>query len=167
MIKIIFAPGCYGTYLSRCIYQYTNLNQEEYQSFDFDSTGSSHDFRSNSYAKKIILCEHIDQYSSATKLDSDQLVVILPEPDHLLDYYNNQFVKQEKSQVVSYILKQFDQQTIKEKLRKNWDYIGLFDETVPRWILREWFSFWIQECLTTGANTKVCLRFTNLPAMIY
>lgn len=143
MIKILFPPGCYGTFLARCIYNFSNLRQGEFQDFTF-TDGSSHVYRSNQHANELIRVGHS---TTLTIDDQDQVVTIVPSQDHALDYYNNQFYKEDSGHLVSYILKQISPAEAQEKLQTQWGYLGTFDTTVPRWIMREWCSFWIQDIL--------------------
>lgn len=48
MIEILYPPGCYGNYLIRSLYNYTNLRVKDYTNFLFDNLGSSHLVRFNS-----------------------------------------------------------------------------------------------------------------------
>jgi hypothetical protein len=149
MIKVYFPPGCYGTYFTKCLYNYTNLRNEPFVDFDFDQHGSSHQHRSNSHAQLVIKCGHIGTLASDT---NDKLVSILPVCDNMLDYYNNQFFKQGHGALIDYILSQLSLDSAKNKLKDQWGYIGEFDEQVPQWILREWCSFWINDVLQQSYN---------------
>jgi hypothetical protein len=160
MIKILFTQGCYGNYLARSVYTYTNLRKEEYIPFDFDSAGSSHAYRQNIHAKKVIWLGHLNTFSS-TKLD--QTIIILPNQSHRLDYYNNQFHKHQQQQLIEHILTQISPEEINSKLKLGWGYNGLFDTNVPKWILREFFSLWIDECLHNGYSAE---PYNSIPNQI-
>jgi len=149
MIKICFPPGCYGTYLSRCLYNYTNLRKGAMSSFSFDDNGSSHQHRDNLYARTVIQAGHLGTLSIE---DNDCTVVVLPCADHSLDYYNNQFFKQQNGQLINYVLGHLSQEEAEYKLNTHWGYKGKFDNTVPRWIMREWCSFWIENVLDVSYN---------------
>jgi len=140
MIKIVFPPGCYGTYLARCIYTYTNLRQEEFVPLDFDSHGSSHAYRNNKNASKYIRCHHRDTFVPTA---DDSVIALLPNPQHRLDYYNNQYYKQANGQLISYIQGHYSDEEICNKLTNNWAVGGILNESTPRWVLREWCSFWL------------------------
>lgn len=147
MIKVLYNPGCYGTYIARCLYSYTNLRQGEYVPFTFDSSGSSHILRSNHDAGLNIGYGHPGQLL----IDStDRVITVLTDSDHFLDYYNNQFHKQGKKHITNYIKNHFTLDEITAKLKNHWNYTKSFDESVPRWILREFCSFWLQDCLTNA-----------------
>lgn len=117
--------------------------------FSFDDSGSSHQHRNDLYAKTLIQTGHLDTLSIE---DNDRIVVILPCADHALDYYNNHFFKHEHGQLINYVLNQFSQAEAEQKLNTQWGYDGKFDATVPRWIMREWCSFWISDVLDTTFN---------------
>lgn len=160
MIKVFFPPGCYGTYLTRCLYSYTNLNHEPFIKFDFDQEGSSHQHCENLLARSVIKQGHLEtlEYDSTS-----QVVVIVPCETHGLDYYNNQFFKQQHGQIVQYILKQLSLEDIRHKLDTYWNYKGNFDETVPKWIMREWCSFWIADVLNAAYNPT---KYSTLNSMV-
>jgi len=146
MIKVYFPRGCYGTYLAQCIYNYTNLRTEPFEGLALNNDGSSHQFwlRSEELASTI-RHGHID--APYLNVNADHTIVVLPCQEHRLDYYDNHFFKTEKEQLINYILMQMPEQEVIHKLKTHWGYTGKFDSTVPRWILREWCSFWINDVL--------------------
>ena len=154
MIKVYFPHGCYGTYLSQCIYNYTNLRTETFEKFIFDATGSSHHF----WSKKeelypIITYGHID--SPECDVEADHTVLIRADSHHILDYYNNHFCKAQLGNLIGYIYKNMSADEVAHKLKVQWNYHGKLDEHVPHWIMREWCSFWITEaCKVTYDTTK-------------
>jgi hypothetical protein len=150
MIKVCFPPGCYGTYFSRCLYNYTNLRVGNFIPFAFDDVGSSHLHRNDPNASKVIQRSH---FSNELNTDNSRKLVILPLPSYCLDYYNNQFVKQAKKQLIYYIKTQLPADEIKTKLRSGWNYTQEFDDA-PTWILREFFSFWIADCFKDGYSLQ-------------
>lgn len=159
MIKILFPPGCYGHYVTNCLYHYTNLNTES-SALEFDEAGSSHGIRTKT---DIIECGHYKSPGCKFVFSAnDTLVTILPVSNRCLDYYNNQFVKQNNSAIVEYILTQCTDQEVETKLSVQWNYQRGLNETTPRWILREWFSFWITKCWEDGYNRH---RYTEVPAV--
>ena len=149
MIKVYFPQGCYGTYFTKCLYNYTNLRNGPFVDFDFDQYGSSHQHRSNLHAQSVIKCGHISTLTSDT---NNKLVSILPVCDNMLDYYNNQYFKQGRGALIGYVLSQLSLDDAKNKLNNHWGYTGEFDEQVPRWILREWCSLWINDVLQQSYN---------------
>jgi hypothetical protein len=140
MIKICFAPGTYGTYLARCVYYYSNLNQHSLKKFDFDQHGSSHAFRSNS----VIQIDHVE--NNITFGLDDSTVVILPCRRQRLDYFNNAFMKYYHGDLMANLRDTFGSTGINEidhKLRERWNHTGGFNHHTPRWIVREFCSMWI------------------------
>ena len=160
MIKVYFPQGCYGTYLARCIYNYTNLRTEPFEEFAFNNDGSSHQFWSEKEALLPII-----QYGHINTLDlsihADQVIVVLPCKYHRLDYYNNHFFKQEHEQLIDYILTQMSKEEAVYKLNTHWGYTGEFDNTVPRWIMREWCSFWITDVLDQSYNSDTYSKINS------
>ena len=164
MITVVYAPGCYGTFLTKCVYHLTNLSitgkTDVVDLFCFDYDSSSHDFRNNQDFKDKIAKEHPkDLLAKHT-----QLLSILPCADHKLDYFDNQFWKQENKQIVSYSNSLFSQDEIQQKLIAGWNYQDPLSEMTPRWILREWCSFWLEDCLNQSYDINV---YRQLPAMLY
>jgi hypothetical protein len=158
MIKILYSQGCYGTYLTRCVYEYTSLNNNQYtSSMVFDSTGSSHIFRQNKSAKKLIWSGHPEN----RYINDGQLLLVLPHKDHYLDYWNNHFHKEKLQQIIEYTLTQFSIEEINNKLITSWGYDKAFDHNVPKWILREFFSMWMVDCFANRYSSKQYHNITN------
>lgn len=152
MIKILYPHGCYGTYFSRCLFNYTTLSSHQLGNFDFDEHGSSHVFRNNLSANENIWHGHLDSFELNSQ---DVVITILPESDHFLDYYDNYFSKQEQGAIINYLTKQISQEEIKYKLKQYWNYTSdIADDKIPKWILREWLSFWISQSWNDGYNSK-------------
>jgi hypothetical protein len=108
-------------------------------------------------AKLKIQHGHIETLSHA---NTDVIISILPCKSNRLDYYNNQFFKQEHGKVGSF---GFSRSDIEYKLATNWNYNGNFNENVPRWIIREWCSFWIDDQLAAAYNTT---RYHELNSVV-
>jgi len=157
MIKVCFPPGCYGSYLTRCIFNYTELNPNQDANFNFNSTGSSHEIRDNGITK-IIYTGHLE--SGIFELPDD-IITILPDDDHNLDYLNNQFIKQSMGEAAPFILTFFSIEGINNKLISNWGYRGQFDENIPKWIFREFCSLWIADVFTPAIN-----EYKKVPARL-
>jgi hypothetical protein len=167
MIKVIFAPGCYGTFLSKCLYYLTDIaGVSANTDWKFDALGSSHDLRIIPDAKKYILHGHpiINGGDTISYDKSDTIISIVPCENNRLDYYDNQFYKQQKERIVSYIWSHFPKDVIHKKLQDGWNYNGRLDTSTPRWILREWCSFWLTECLHKGYDQSF---FLDLPAVVH
>ena len=150
MIKIYFAPGCYGNYLGQCLYYFTNLSDQKIGNFEIDQTGSSHSFRYNSHAKKYLQVGH--PAADTTASSQDILIAIINDSQHWLDYYNNHFIKQQQSQITKNISENFSLQEVENKLKNQWNYSGSLDHA-PKWILREFLSLCIRDVLHNGYGT--------------
>lgn len=150
MIKVCYPPGCYGHYLTRSIYSYTNLRIEKYKNFEFDKSGSSHAHRKNKKSRLKIRYGHLDLPDKITFDNNDDTVTILPCVDHRIDYYNNQFDKHAKKALIKYITLQLPNKEIAQKLNQGWGYKGKFGNDTPIWILREFISLWIVDCMNDG-----------------
>jgi hypothetical protein len=146
MINVYFLPGCYGTYFAQCVYNYTNLRTNTFRNFEFSNNGSSHSYRLNVDAWSVIQPRHFKQTDT---IENNQIVSIVPCAEHRLDYYNNQFIKQQHGHLIDYVLTQMSYDSAKEKLKKQWNYTGEFNSTVPQWIMREWCSYWINDVLNS------------------
>ena len=148
MIKVVFPPGCYGSFLTKCLYTLTDLGYEPDRQFVFDAQGSSHDHWYNQEANSVILWGHL------TKADfryTNTNVVILPRSGAGIEYYVNQFVKSEAADPVRFLLTQFDQKEIEQKLQSNWDMIGKISDA-PVWVLREFLSLSIRAVFDSAYN---------------
>ena len=146
MIQIVFPPGCYGHFLARCVFGLTNLDSMPFQDFQFDHAGSSHCLRDNDLISKSVSWCHVEDADPSC----DHVIVILPEQHHVLDYYLNQFVKQQEKHLIRHLAYQVSSAEITNKLTEHWGVSSSDVDRVPRWIMREWFSFWIQDCVESG-----------------
>jgi hypothetical protein len=163
MIKICFPPGCYGHYLAQCIYYFTDIANSQVTDFVLNADGSSHTFRQNHLARNFIQIGHFSYETSEhfhpqtlTIEPNDKFVTILPVEQHWLDYYNNQFVKQSKNNLISYIAGQVSLREIETKLQNHWGYGGGIDSDIPRWIMRELLSYYIHDMLSSGYAQDRC-----------
>ena len=147
MIFVLYPPGCYGSYVTKCLYYYTELNPSNMVIFNFDSTGSSHDIRSNADLGSKIKTTH------KIKNCTNDTVSILPVKDQYLDYFNNQFSKQSNSNLVAYILEIFPDQKIMNNLKK-WGLNNTSITDSPRWVIRDFFSYWLMDCMDNGYQIR-------------
>jgi hypothetical protein len=162
MIRVLFPPGCYGNFISQCIYRFTNLNTGVSGKF-FDAVGSSHGFRQIQDADSKISCEHVDTFVPAS---SDQIVVVLADPDHAMDYYNNQFTKTWNNDIYQHLCVN----TLTDKFRTKlfpWlptdiDWSNNIDPllSVSRGVLRELLSLEIQTQLDITYDRS---RYSTIP----
>jgi hypothetical protein len=138
MIKVLFPPGCYGHYLTGCLYTYTNLNTTNFE-FTLDNNGSSHAFWTHSDCKTKIINQH--SFGGGDKYDGPtDTITIIPEPDHYLDYINNQYCKFYNSDFDKFLQDKWWYQDFQSKLPTMWD-IKDASQSIPNWILREYHSF--------------------------
>ncbi len=124
MIHVTWQPGTYGSYIMQSIYAYSNLGDSS--QLIIDSNASSHDFRDSDQRRRYFIHDH----ECSNRAD----LCIVGDPTHGLDYFNNQFVKQEKSNILKIIQKSFP--TEFEQKFQRWP-------DVTTWATREWISFWI------------------------
>jgi hypothetical protein len=116
-------------------------------------SGSSHtEYNRTTLSKSTIWRGHINTFAAT---QSDSTVIILPNKHHRLDYYNNQYDKAHNQQLYDNILTQLPIDEINKKLKEGWNYTGGFSIDVPRWILREFFSLWIEDCLSNSYSTEL------------
>ena len=115
MIKLYFPPGCYGTYVARCIYNYTNLRNEPFIEFTFGDNGDSHQYWYNLAAKLKIQQGHIETLFHA---NTDVIISILPCKSNRLDYYNNQFFKHSHGNLIEYISSSLLPPHVEQKLQE-------------------------------------------------
>lgn len=163
MIKICFPPGCYGHYLAQCLYYFTDIDDHIKGNFVFGPNGDSHLFRQNRRAQQSIQIGHFSyetsgQYHPATLIvhAEDRCVTILPVSGHWLDYYDNQYVKQSKSDLLSYVSEQISLSELEQKLQDNWQYHYGMRSNIPQWIMRELFSFYIHDILCSSYLQDRC-----------
>jgi hypothetical protein len=90
------------------------------------------------------------------------VVSLLPDNNHNLDYYNNQFCKQQKSQLISFLKSNYLEDDIRYKLKNSWGYTGGLNDHTPLWILREWGSLWIADCWAVGYNRNSYSELSNI-----
>ena len=165
MIKILYPPGGYGTYLARCLYSYTNLNDNPCANaaeFNFDQTGSSHVFHYNLDAKTKIWWGHPVEDTWCIG-HNDLIIVVQPNSQHYLDYDNNHFDKWHHQDLIKSVTDKISIDEINRKLETEWGYNGTFNIDTPRWILREFFSLWIVDCLRSGHSLK---HYSNVPNVL-
>jgi hypothetical protein len=156
MINIIAPPGCYGTYVARCLHHYTSTTETHL--FDFDHYGSSHAFReiSSSIAKTSLM--HWTNLK-LDKINKETTIIVTGDVRHQLDYFDNQYYKQAQGNLLAYIAEAFTNDIVQRDLEK-WNVQTPVDDTTPRWILREYFSFSLANTLKNGYTNK---NYLSLP----
>lgn len=151
---IFFLPGCYGNYLTKCLYVFTHLNQETPGAFTFGTHGHSHDFAKNSAYNKVIGCFHYGTTVDLPEISPETRTVCLTaNAGHRLDYYDNQFAKLSNLDIKQHLPHFFDHIETSHKLLEGWRPKNLSDP--EPWIVREWCSFWLPQCLREGYNVPV------------
>lgn len=128
-------------------------------SFSFLDNGSSHEHRANLHAKTVIQEGH---KNTLLINEEDSVVTIFPCVEQQLDYYNNQFFKQQHGHLIDYILCHLTQTDAEHKLSTQWGYSGKFDSGVPRWIMREWCSFWIADVLNSSYDVTLYSKIKSV-----
>ena len=158
MIKVIFAPGCYGSFLTKCLYNVTDLSSQHNNEIVFDQLGSSHDHWHDQGAATKILWGHLSESDFNGVTDN---VVILPDNNRQLEYYVNQFTKAENSNPYQFLLTQFSTKELTDKLAASWGYNGDFKST-PIWILREFLSYGLHDILNSSYNRTYYASVPNV-----
>jgi hypothetical protein len=152
MISIIFPPGAYGSFLSSCLYMFTELAGPAIK-FEFGAAGNSHSIKSNKDYQSKIQVTHIpyqDEFDR-NNMSPDKTVIILPDRNHMLDYFDNQFYKHQAGDLVKYIQTMFPNSVLNGKLEQFGTRLECFDN----WQMREYISFWINNCLLAGYSTDL------------
>ena len=156
MITIVYPPGCYGHYIVKCLYYYTDLKNSNDEIFKFNENGSSHDIRENKNLNDKIKYIHEDQLNGIS-LVKGKTIAILPNQKHNLDYFNNYYSKQTNNQLLEYLTNIFfidGIDAIDEKIKTGWGWTGKFGDSTPKWIMREFLSFWIYHYWENGYNLE-------------
>lgn len=155
MIRILFPPGCYGHYLTGCLYSYTNLNTTNFN-FELGQDGSSHAFWTHRDCKTKIINQH--SFGGGDKYDGPtDTVTIIPEPDHYLDYINNQYCKFYNYDVDKFLQDKWWHKDLKLKLHTMWN-IEDNTQPIPRWVLREYHSFVFLDFLETNYDRQTYIN---------
>lgn len=150
MILVLFPPGCYGTYVSRCLYNYTELSVDASVEFIFDKFGSSHVYRQNTPGVETVRPGHIEHYTNPQP--DDKIITILTESAHYLDYIDNQLTKQSQGDFIEYITLLFGNNGWYDKLHSKWGVNSQQD--IPNWTIRELMSFYLVDCLKDAYATQ-------------
>lgn len=159
MINVIAPPGCYGTYIARCLHHYTS--QDDKYCLDFDTNGSSHAFREIKSNTRKTSLTHWQHPRSATP-DGANTIIITGEAHHYLDYFDNQFYKNSHGDLIEYLTSVFGLEKIQQHLKEGWNYNELFDIRTPQWILREYCSYSITNTWLQGYNNEKYLAIPHV-----
>jgi hypothetical protein len=63
--------------------------------------------------------------------------------------------------LIKYIKNQLDKKQISEKVNNYWGYQDGFNNLTPRWILREWCSFWLTDAWNDSYSVKNYSSISN------
>lgn len=154
-IKVVFAPGCYGHYITSCLYTFSDLNDTG-QRPPQDAVGSSHYIRRQTWFGTKIYCEHPDVYSPGS---CDHLVALVPDVDHGLDYFVNNYVKTHNNSWSVWTSRHIPQQILQTKLDQ-WD-VGINSQSPPRWIQREFLSWHVLSWITAAYDASTYLALDH------
>jgi hypothetical protein len=143
-IKVIFGHGCYGNFIASCLYKY-NAETSQQHNFDisFDKSGSSHNIREHSVSQ-FVQCTH-----ALSSLD-DNSVLVVANKQHYLDYFDNQFLKQESGNLIEFLRIVIGDEEIKYKIKHFWKNQITHIKDVKLWELREFLSYCINDILNAS-----------------
>lgn len=141
-IHVTWPPGCYGSYIMQSIYAYSNLSSG--YKFIIDQTGSSHTFRSSEAKKKYFVFNH--------SMSDNADIIISSAAGHELDYFVNQFIKEELSNVPAYLTALFPD--FKFQISEQWC-------NMEDWAIREWISFWLPDCFAAAYTNNINADLTT------
>jgi len=136
-IVTLFAPGSYGTFISWCVYSFSNLNQIDTIIPTSNRFGSAHKFREADGFNVMP--------ASNYPLDKSYTNYILVEcnKEKIINYIDNQCQKQFLNNPEKYITSFFP--NVNHKLEDSWS-------GSDRWELRELLSFFLEDMIT---NIKI------------
>jgi len=141
-IHVTWPPGCYGSYVMQSVYAYSNLGATS--KIVIDPTGSSHSFRESAEQYKYFIMDHL--------LSDNSDIIIGPVQGQELDYFVNQFVKQEQSNVLRYLTELFPD--FKFQISEQWN-------NTDDWAIREWISFWILDVFAAAYTNNTNADLTT------
>ena len=135
-IATLFLPGSYGTFISWCIYSFSELNSNDDIVIVNDLFGSAHKFR-NTTGQSIITPTHCP-------LDNVyHYILVEANKEKIINYIDNQFQKHCLGNLAEYINTFFPD--INTKLKESWG-------SSNPWELRELLSFFLEDMII---NTKI------------
>jgi hypothetical protein len=147
-IKVVFAPGCYGHYITACLYTFSDLNDTGKPVLQ-DAVSNSHYIRQEPWFGTKLYCEHPDVYAPGS---CDHSMVLIPSSDHGLDYFVNNFVKTHSNSWSVWTRRHIPQQVLQAKLDQ-WG-MGINSQSPPRWIQREFLSWHILSWISAGYDAN-------------
>ena len=135
-IATLFTPGSYGTFISWCVYSFSELNSDNkiVSSIEVDN-GSAHKYRV-SHGMNIVRPTHIPLDHSYT-----DYILIDCEKEKIINYIDNQFQKHCLGNLAEYINTFFPD--INTKLKESWG-------STDCWELRELLSFFLEDMIVSS-----------------
>ena len=143
---VVFYPGSYGTYLAWAIYTFSELNITKEIIPPFALGGSAHNYRTQEGIK------YVEPIHTVPK-DTQNLVLVKPLYNSLIEYLDNQLVKQLDNNNEDLLKKILSNS--KEKLALHWQ-----SASPARWELRELLSYFLPD-LCNDAVSNYSKDFQN------
>lgn len=142
--SVLFHPGSYGTYLSWCVFTYSELNCARKIDLPFSDVGSAHLFYHN---------EGIQIVRPMHTLPNEEKNIIFIEPliSKCLEYLNNQHMKAHDFDHAD-VLNLLD---YRKKINAQWH-----SESIERWQDRELLSFFLPDFFKNSV-TEYTYDLTN------
>jgi hypothetical protein len=136
-IATLFSHGSYGTFISWCIYSFSELNNFDDVISPISKFGSSHKFRGKQ-GFDIVTPTH-------DPLDESYINYVLVECDKekMINYIDNQFQKQSLGDLEAHVNTFFP--NANDKLKEHWSGSN-------RWELRELLSFFLEDMIISIKN---------------
>jgi hypothetical protein len=138
-ISTLFTPGSYGTFISWCVYSFSNLNPtNKIVSPLENSSGSGHRYRITE-GMQCVVPTHFpldDSYTNYILIEFDKAKSI--------NYIDNQYQKQFLGNTTEYMNSFFP--NFIDKLKESWG------PSTAQWELRELLSFFINDMITSTAE---------------
>lgn len=128
----IYTPGSYGTFISWCVYTFSELNCSDDIISPLESNGSAHQFRGTS-GNDIITTAH-----KWVGKEYDGYILIDCNKEKIINYIDNQFQKHYSNDVNKYLKEVFPESA--DKLKNFWN-------SEDNWELRELISFFMQDMI--------------------
>jgi len=136
-LATIYTPGSYGTFISWCIYSFSNLNRTDNIVSPMDANGSGHRFWGTS-GNDTITTTH-----NWVGKEYDGYILIECDDEKIINYIDNQFQKYYLTDLNKYLNDVFPESA--NKLRDSWG-------GTSNWELRELISFFLQDMIDSTKN---------------
>ena len=83
-------------------------------------------------------------------IDDRKTILISPDSSHRLDYFDNQFLKENFGNLITYLKVVSPGGEFDKHLKE----FNTNIEEASQWQIREYISFWLDDCLTNGYNLQ-------------